>query len=85
MSILNMHLSGQLTFTNECSSDSEYEPTTSVAPATSDVSTAAPGLPSQPVARINRAPDVLNAPTLLGKRTRPISIPGTLVLEIWKI
>ena len=46
----------------ECSSDSEDEPTTSVAPAASDVPTAAPGLPSQPVARIDRALDVLNAP-----------------------
>ena len=46
----------------EWSSDSEDEPTTSVAPASSDVPTAAPGLLSQPVARIDRALDVLNAP-----------------------
>ena len=31
-------------------------------PAASDIPTAAPGLPSQPVARIDRALDVLNAP-----------------------
>ena len=36
----------------ECSSDSDDEPTTSVA---SDVPTSAPGLPSQQVARIDRA------------------------------
>ena len=46
----------------ECSSDFEDEPTTSVAPAASDVPNAAPGLQSQPVARIDRALDVLNAP-----------------------
>ena len=34
----------------------------SVAPAASDVPTAAPGRSSQPVARIDRALDVLNAP-----------------------
>ena len=45
----------------ECSSDSDDEPTYSVAPAASDVPTAAPGLPSQPVARIDRVLDVLNA------------------------
>ena len=67
---------------HECSSDSDDEPTTSVAPAASDVPTAAPGLPSQPVARIDRALDVLNAP--VGKSFRPTSMPGTLVLEIWR-
>ena len=46
---------------HECSSDSDDEPTTSVAPAASDVPTAGPGQPSQPVARIDRALDVLNA------------------------
>ena len=50
----------------ECSDDSEDEPTTSVAQASSDVPTAAPGLPSQPVARIDRALDVLNAPGSTG-------------------
>ena len=39
----------------ECCSDTEDEPTTSVAPAPSDVPIAAPGLPPQPVARIDRA------------------------------
>ena len=33
-----------------------------MAPAASDVPTAAPGLPSQPSARIDRALDVLNPP-----------------------
>ena len=47
---------------HECSSDSDDEPTISVAPAASDVPTAAPGRSSQPVARIDRALDVLNAP-----------------------
>ena len=47
---------------HECSSDSEDEPTISVARASSDAPTAAPGLPRQPVARIDRALDVLNAP-----------------------
>ena len=47
---------------HECSSDSDDEPTISVAPAASDVPTAAPGRSSQPVARIGRALDVLNAP-----------------------
>ena len=46
----------------ECSSDSDDEPTISVAPAASDVPTAAPGRSSQPIARIDRALDVLNAP-----------------------
>ena len=46
----------------ECSSDSDDEPTISVARASSDAPTAAPGLPRQPVARIDRALDVLNAP-----------------------
>ena len=41
---------------------SDDEPTISVAPAASDVPTAAPGRSSQPVARIDRALDVLNAP-----------------------
>ena len=62
----------------ECSSDSDDEPTTSVAPAASDVPTAAPGLPSRPVARIDRALDVLNAP---GSTRQEF---GTLVLEIWR-
>ena len=62
----------------ECSSDFDDEPTASVAPAASDVPTAAPGLPSQPVARVDRALDVLNAPG----SSRPTSTPGTLVLEI---
>ena len=47
---------------HECSSDSDDEPTISVARASSDAPTAAPGLPRQPVARIDRALDVLNAP-----------------------
>ena len=47
---------------HECSTDSDDESTYSVAPAASDVPTAAPGLPSQPVARIDRALDILNAP-----------------------
>ena len=47
---------------HECSSDSDDEPTTSAAPAANDVPTAAPGLLSQPVARIDRALDVLHAP-----------------------
>ena len=47
---------------HECSSDSDDEPTISVAPAASDVPTAEPGRSSQPVARIDRALDVLNAP-----------------------
>ena len=47
---------------HECSSDSDDEPTVSVAPAASDVPTAAPGRSSQPIARIDRALDVLNAP-----------------------
>ena len=47
---------------HECSSDSDDEPTISVAPAASDVPTAAPGRSSHPVARIDRALDVLNAP-----------------------
>ena len=47
---------------HECSSDSDDEPTISVAPAASDVPTAGPGRSSQPVARIDRALDVLNAP-----------------------
>ena len=47
---------------HECSSDSDDEPTISVAPAASDVPTAAPGRSSQAVARIDRALDVLNAP-----------------------
>ena len=46
---------------HECSSDSDDEPTISVAPAASDVPTA-PGRSSQPVARIDRALNVLNAP-----------------------
>ena len=50
------------TYIHECSSDSDDEPTISVAPAASDVPTAAPGRSSQPVARIDRALDVLNAP-----------------------
>ena len=52
-----------------------------MAPAASDVPTAAPGHSSQAVARIDRALDVLNAPGFLGKSFRPTSIPGTLVLE----
>ena len=55
---------------HECSSDSDDEPTTSVAPAASDVPTATPGRSSMHQA-------------LLGKSFRPISIPGTLVLETW--
>ena len=47
---------------HECYSDSDDEPTISVAPAASDVPTAAPGRSSQPIARIDRALDVLNAP-----------------------
>ena len=47
---------------HECSSDSDDEPTISVAPAASDVPTAAPGRSSQPVARIDRTLDVLTAP-----------------------
>ena len=47
---------------HECSSDSDDEPTISVAPAASDVPTDAPGRSSQPVARIDTALDVLNAP-----------------------
>ena len=47
---------------HECSSDSDDEPTISVARASSDAPTAAPGLPRQPVARIDRGLDVLNAP-----------------------
>ena len=46
---------------HECSGDDD-EPTSSVAPAASDVPTAAPGLRSQPGARIDRAQGVLNAP-----------------------
>ena len=50
------------TDTHECSSDSDEEPTVSVAPAASDVPTAAPGLRYQPAPSIDRALDVLNAP-----------------------
>ena len=76
MPTLSMDLSGQLIFMN--------------VPA-SDVPTAAPGRSSQPVARIDRALDVLNAPVRLGKSFRPISIPGTwswrleeLSPELWE-
>ena len=48
---------------HECSSDYDDEPTYSVAPAASDVPTAAPGLHLQPVARIDRALDALSAPS----------------------
>ena len=43
-------------------SQSEEEPTVSVAPAASDAPTAAPGPGYQPPLRIDRALDVLNAP-----------------------
>ena len=77
---------------HECSSDSDDEPTISVAPAASDVPTAAPGRSSQPVARIDRALDVLNAPGSSGQGFQayfnPRNLgPGDLVglsPELWE-
>ena len=57
-----MDFLGQLTSISD-----DDEPTFSVAPAASEVPTAAPGLRSQPVARIDRALDVLNAPGSTGQ------------------
>ena len=63
---------------HECSSDSDDEPTISVAPAASDVPTAAPGRSSQPVARIDRALDVLNAPGSSGQEFQAYFNPKNL-------
>ena len=55
-----------------------------MAPAASDVPTAAPGRSSQPVARIDRALDVLNAPGSTRQEFQACFNSGTLVLEIWR-
>ena len=70
--------------TYECSNDSDTEPTTSMAPAASDIPTAGAGLPSQPVPELIELWMSSMHQALLDKSFRPTSTPTTLVLEIWR-